>query len=81
MIRHTYHRIDVLEKKLAQQSTIDNRKSLESELEITKSILQKNEAKLLSLKKDNTKTFIIAACMIFVIFLIFGLYLMIFNPK
>lgn len=80
IIRHTYHRIDVLEKKLAQQNTIDNRESLETELETAKNILQKNEEKLLSLKKDNTKTFMIAVCLIFVIFLIFGLYLMIFNP-
>lgn len=80
VIRNTYHRINVLEKKLAQQITINNRESLESELESAKDILKKNEEKLLLLRKDNSKTFMIAACLIFVIFLIFGIYSMIYNP-
>lgn len=79
VLRHTHYRIDVLEKKLAQQITIDNRESLESELTSAKEVLKRNEEKLLKLRKSNTGTFVITACIIFLIFLIYGIYSMIYN--
>ncbi|OXU19979.1 hypothetical protein TSAR_016070 [Trichomalopsis sarcophagae] len=75
-MQHTYHRISVIEKKLSQQITLDNRVSLEAELSNAKDLLKKNEDKLAKLQKDNTKTFMIAACVIFVIYLLYGLYSM-----
>lgn len=80
VIYHTNHRIGVLERKLLQKIQIDNRESLELELNEAKKILKKNEEQLMKLRKDNTKSFMIAACLIFIIFLIFGLYNIIFNP-
>lgn len=81
VVRRTYHRISVIEKKLVQQITLDNRETLESELSNAKELLKKNEEKLSKLQKDNTKTFMIAACLIFVIYLFYGLYSMIFNAN
>ncbi|XP_014210834.1 uncharacterized protein LOC106641101 [Copidosoma floridanum] len=80
VIQHINHRIGVLQKKLAQKLEIENRESLEIELEDAKKVLKKNEELLKKLRKDNTKTFIIVACIIFALFLIFGLYNIIFNP-
>lgn len=75
-IQLTYHRISVIEKKLLQQITLVNRESLELELSNAKDLLRKNEKKLVKLQKDNTKTFMLAACLLVVICLLFLLYSM-----
>jgi hypothetical protein len=70
-----------LEKKLAQEITIDNRETLEAELLAAKELLKQYENSIIKLRKDNSKTFMISACLVFVIFLIFGLYSMVSNNK
>jgi len=80
ILQHTHHRINILEKQLAHKTEIENREELELELENAKKVLKRNEEHLIRLRKDNTKTFMIVACLIFVIFLLFGLYNIIVNP-
>ncbi|KYN36238.1 hypothetical protein ALC56_09198, partial [Trachymyrmex septentrionalis] len=58
---------------------ITNREKLENELEEVKEVLRRNEKELQNLRKENSKSFMIAACLVFVCFLIYGTYLLIFG--
>lgn len=79
-LAQSLHRVDVIEKKLQTRLlTNENREKLERELEDVKDILKTNEKQLQSLRMDNTKSFVVAGCLAFVCFLIFGLYSMIYN--
>lgn len=58
--------------------TVENRERLEAELEEVKEVLKRNEERLLSLRKEKTRSFIVAAALIFACFLIYGIFLMFF---
>ncbi|KAM0736396.1 hypothetical protein ACS0PU_010357 [Formica fusca] len=79
-LKDTLYRVEVIEKKLKTKLlTTENRERLENELEEVKEVLRRNEKKLQSLRKENSKSFMVAACLIFVCFLLYGIYLMIFG--
>lgn len=79
-LKDTLYRVEVIEKKLKTKLlTTENRERLENELEEVKEVLKRNEKKLQSLRKENSKSFIVAACLVFVCFLFYGIYLMIFE--
>ncbi|KAK0092405.1 hypothetical protein PV326_001515 [Microctonus aethiopoides] len=81
-LKDSMHRVEVIEKKLTTKLlTMESRERLEHELELVKEVLQKNEKRLQSLRKENTKTFMIAAAVVFAIFLIYGLYCTITNTS
>ncbi|KAL6422950.1 hypothetical protein ACFW04_010447 [Cataglyphis niger] len=79
-LKDTLYRVEVIEKKLKTKLlTTENRERLENELEEVKEVLRRNEKKLQNLRKENSKSFMVAACLIFVCFLLYGIYLMIFE--
>lgn len=79
-LKDTLYRVEVIEKKLRTKLlTTDNRERLENELEEVKEVLRRNEKKLQSLRKENSKSFIVAMCLALMCFLVYGIYLMIFN--
>ncbi|EDS44846.1 conserved hypothetical protein [Culex quinquefasciatus] len=49
------------------------------ELVAIKKLLEDNEQKLHKLHKENSKSFAIAACLFFVCFLIYGIYVLLTN--
>lgn len=74
------YKLDMLKKKLKTKLlTMETREELETQLEEIKEVLKKNEEKLKKLRKQNTKSFMIAASIIFVCFLLYGLYLMFYG--
>ena len=79
-LKDSLYRVDVLEKRLKTKLlTMENRERLESELEEVKDVLKKNEEKLQGLRKQNTKSFMVAASLVFACFLLYGLYLMLYG--
>ncbi|XP_076649060.1 uncharacterized protein LOC143356900 [Halictus rubicundus] len=79
-LQDSLHRVSVLENRLKTKLlTMENRERIETELEEVKEVLRKNEEKLQSLRKHNTKSFMVAGSMIFACFLLYGLYLIIFG--
>ncbi|CAK9797580.1 hypothetical protein ANTQUA_LOCUS1232 [Anthophora quadrimaculata] len=79
-LAESMHKLDVLEKRLKKKLlTMESREELETKLEEIKEVLRTNEEKLKRLRKQNTKTFMVAACLVFACFLLYGLYLMIFG--
>ena len=79
-LKDSLYRVDVLEKRLKTKLlTMENRERLESELVEVKEVLKKNEEKLQGLRKQNTKSFMVAASLIFACFLLYGLYLMLYG--
>lgn len=80
-VKESLHRVVVLEKRLKTKLlTIENRERLETELEDVKQVLKDYEDKLRSLRKENTRSFMIAASLVFICFLIYGVYCM-FNTR
>lgn len=74
------HKVDVLEKRLKTKLlTMESREELETKLEEIKEVLRKNEDKLKSLRKQNTRSFMVAACIVFACFLLYGLYSMFYG--
>ncbi|KYN13420.1 hypothetical protein ALC57_14433, partial [Trachymyrmex cornetzi] len=72
--------VEIIERKLKTKLlTTVNREKLENELEEVKEVLRRNEKELQNLRNENSKSFMIAACLIFVCFLIYGTYLLIFG--
>ncbi|XP_031826267.1 uncharacterized protein LOC116424255 [Nomia melanderi] len=79
-LQDSLHRVHILENRLKTKLlTMENRERLETELEEVKEVLKRNEEKLLSLRKQNRKTYMVAASMVFACFLLYGLYLMIYG--
>ncbi|EGI63558.1 hypothetical protein G5I_08076 [Acromyrmex echinatior] len=79
-LKDTLYRVEAIERKLKTKLlTTENREKLENELEEVKEVLRRNEKELQNLRKENSKSFMIAACLIFVCFLIYGTYLLIFG--
>ncbi|XP_018371607.1 PREDICTED: uncharacterized protein LOC108766680 [Trachymyrmex cornetzi] len=79
-LKDTLYRVEIIERKLKTKLlTTVNREKLENELEEVKEVLRRNEKELQNLRNENSKSFMIAACLIFVCFLIYGTYLLIFG--
>ncbi|XP_015586096.1 coiled-coil domain-containing protein 167-like [Cephus cinctus] len=79
-LKASLHRVDGIEKKLKTKLlTFENRERLERELEEVKEVLKRNEEQLKSLRHENTRTFMVAAALVFACFLLFGLYSMFFG--
>lgn len=79
-LQDTLYRVQVIEQRLKTKLlTIENRERLENELEEVKEVLKKNEEQLKSLRKENSKSFMIALCLGFLCFLFYGVYLMIYE--
>ncbi|XP_055378836.1 uncharacterized protein LOC129610322 [Condylostylus longicornis] len=75
------NRVRGLEDLLESRDLDDEqRDSLEKELIEIRNILDHNREALKGLHKQNTKSFIVAGCVIFVCFLIYGIYCIIYNP-
>ncbi|XP_012522833.1 uncharacterized protein LOC105828843 [Monomorium pharaonis] len=79
-LKDTLYRVEMIERKLKTKLlTAENREKLENELEEVKEVLRRNEKELQNLRKENSKSFMITACLVFVCFLIYGIYLLIFG--
>lgn len=79
-LKDTLYRVEVIERKLKTKLlTTENRERLENELEQVKEVLRRNEKELQNLRKENSKSFMITACLVFVCFLFYGVYLLIFG--
>lgn len=79
-LKDTLHRVEVIERKLKTKLlTTENRERLENELEGVKEVLRRNEKELQNLRKENSKSFMITVCLVFVCFFFYGIYLMIFG--
>lgn len=79
-MKNTLYRVEIIEKKLKTKLlTTENRERLENELEEVKEVLKRNEEKLQNLRKENSKSFMVAACLVFLCFLFYGVYMMIFE--
>ncbi|PBC33571.1 uncharacterized protein LOC108001777 [Apis cerana] len=79
-LNESMYKLDMLTKKLKTKLfTMETREELETQLEEIKEVLKKNEEKLKKLRKQNTKSFMVAASIIFACFLLYGLYLMFYG--
>lgn len=79
-LNDTLYRVEVIERKLKTKLlTTENRERLERELKEVKAVLRKNEEELQSLRKENSKSFMVVVCLIFLCFLFYGVYVMITN--
>ncbi|XP_017885245.1 uncharacterized protein LOC108628073 [Ceratina calcarata] len=83
-LNESMYKLDVLKKRIQRKLlTTENREELEAKLEEYKEILVKTEEKLKKLRKQNTKSFMVAGCLIFamwiVCFLLYGLYSIFFE--
>lgn len=77
-LKESLHRVEVIERKLKTKLlTSENRERLENELEEVKRVLKIDEKKLRDLQKENTRSFIIAASLVFICFLVYGVYCLI----
>lgn len=80
IIKDTWDRVDKIQKKLnSKLLTIDEREKLEHELEKVQEVLKKNEDILKRLRRKNSQSFMVAASLIFICFLLFGIYSMFFG--
>ncbi|CAL7935806.1 unnamed protein product [Xylocopa violacea] len=79
-LNESMYKLDVLKKRLKTKLlTMETREEMEMKLEQIKEVLEQNEAKLKSLRRQNTKSFMLAASLIFCCFLLYGLYLMFYG--
>ncbi|XP_057333356.1 uncharacterized protein LOC130672691 [Microplitis mediator] len=80
-LRETTQRLELVEKKLLSKLlTRESREIFEREVELLREVLDKNRNLLQQLRRENTRTFMVAAPLVFACFLIYGLYCLIFNP-
>lgn len=79
-MKDCYQRIDNVERALRlRELTPEERTDFEKELDLLKTILQRNEEQLKSLRKENYRTGVIATALIFICFLVYGLQAMYWN--
>ena len=80
ILKGSWHRVEIIQRKLKTKLlTIEDRERLETELQEVQDVLKKNEDTLKSLRRQNSKSFMVAASLIFVCFLLFGIYSMFFH--
>lgn len=79
-IKDLYHRLDNVERALRlQELTPQERTEREKEVDLIKTILKKNEEQLKQLQKENYRTGVLATALIFICFLVYGMYAMFQN--
>ncbi|XP_051175084.1 uncharacterized protein LOC127290511 [Leptopilina boulardi] len=80
ILKDFWDRVDKMQKKLnSRLLTIEDRERLELELEKLQEVLKKNEDILKKLRRKNSQSFMVAASLIFICFLLFGIYSMFFG--
>lgn len=73
-------RIKILESSLESPNLSDDkRKIMENEINEIKKLLNTNKELLSVLHKENSKSFALTACLVFVCFLVYGVYVMIYG--
>ncbi|EAT44360.1 AAEL001369-PA [Aedes aegypti] len=71
-------RIRKMERRLTDpQMPEERRKEIETEITEIKKMLETNEEMLHKLHRENSKSFAVAACLFFVCFLVYGIYVLI----
>ncbi|XP_049789625.1 uncharacterized protein LOC126195157 [Schistocerca nitens] len=81
-IKYGFYRIEALERNLrSRHLSSDERQRIEGELEEVKEELKRNQHELKHLQKENTKSFAMAAILMFLCFLVFGVYKMLQNKQ
>ncbi|XP_053675162.1 uncharacterized protein LOC128725444 [Anopheles nili] len=55
----------------------DRRREMSLELKEINKLLETNEEQLKLMHKENSKTFVVAACLFFICFLVYGLYVLV----
>ena len=79
-LTNSIERVDILERKLQTKLlTMENREKLERELEDVKRALTSNRQRLLHLRSQNSRSFMVTAALFFALFLFYGLYTFIKN--
>ncbi|XP_033210881.1 uncharacterized protein LOC117168976 [Belonocnema kinseyi] len=80
ILKDSWHRVDIIQRKLnTKLMTIEDRERLEIELQDVQDVLKKNEDTLKSLRRQNSKSCMVAASLVFVCFLLFGIYSVFFG--
>ncbi|XP_043248127.1 uncharacterized protein LOC143342512 isoform X1 [Colletes latitarsis] len=80
VLKESMYRVDVLQKRLdSKLLTTESREQLEAELEEVKKVLKRNADEIQNLRKQNTKSFMVVASLVFACFLLYGLYLMLYD--
>ena len=80
ILKDSWYRVEVIQKKLKTKLlTMEDREALETELEEVQKVLKRNEETLQSLRHENSKSFMVAGSLIFVCFLLFGVYSMFYG--
>lgn len=73
-------RVEDIEVRLrSPQLVAEKRKILEQEVCEIRKLLQTNRTLLKQLHNENSKTFALTACLVFVCFLVYGCYVMIYG--
>ena len=79
-LEEQYYRVEVLEKALAfKEMSIEERESMEAELDAIKKLLAKNEEALVILQKENRRTASVAGLCVFACIAIFLIYNVVVN--
>ena len=69
-----------MEKRLeSPELSAEKKHEVATELKEIKKLLNVNKELLHGLRKENSKSFILTACLVFLCFLIYGLYVMIYG--
>lgn len=77
ILKNSWHRVEKIQEKLRTKLlTTEHREKLETELEEIQEALKENRNTLKYLRRENSKSFMIAACLVFICFLFFGIYSM-----
>lgn len=82
-IKQLKSRVSFMESRLRNDELPDiKRKEVENELTEIKKLLDKNEEILKGLHKENSHSFVLAVMVMFLCFLIYGIYVMVYQiPK
>lgn len=79
-IEQLMQRIDLLESSLKSPNLADDkRKIMETEINEIKKLLGTNKDLLADLHKENSKSFALTASLVFVCFLVYGVYVMVYG--
>lgn len=73
-LNSAFYRTEVIKRKAAKMLSGTCRERLENELREVKEILKKDEEKWESLRKENSKSFIVAVCLVFLTFVFYEVF-------
>lgn len=79
-VNELMRRIEDIEVRLRSPQLVEEkRRILEREVGDIRKLLQTNRTQLKELHKENSKSFALTACLVFVCFLVYGCYVMIYG--